>query len=239
LKKLKYFHHVSTYAVNAYKDCEVSELEPTEDSSKLDHYARSKLQGERLVEKTNLGKVRKRIYRPGIVVGDSHTGEIEKIDGPYYFLQIIHKFRKHASWLERLGTLPIPCSKKAKLPIIPVDYLAQWLLEATVHPTKAKEVKTYHFMSEPKLNLHEFVQLCLKELEIQCTVHPVKANFISRKILQKLGIPKELSLYMFSNATYSTEQRRKDFPSHEEYQVDQIIPSLIRGSNKFFNEVDE
>ena len=34
-----------------------------------------------------------RIYRPGIVVGDSKTGEIDKIDGPYYFFKLIQKLR--------------------------------------------------------------------------------------------------------------------------------------------------
>ena len=116
-KKLKYFHHVSTYAVNAYKNSQVLETDPLKDSSHLDHYARSKLQGEKLVEKTDLGKTRKRIYRPGIVVGDSSTGKIEKVDGPYYFLQMLNKFKKYGPWLEKIGTLPIPCSKKAKLPI--------------------------------------------------------------------------------------------------------------------------
>ena len=30
-----------------------------------------------------------RVYRPGIVVGDSETGEMDKIDGPYYFFKLI------------------------------------------------------------------------------------------------------------------------------------------------------
>ena len=37
-------------------------------------------------------KVAWRIYRPGIVVGDSRTGEMDKVDGPYYFF-VIQKLR--------------------------------------------------------------------------------------------------------------------------------------------------
>ena len=33
-----------------------------------------------------------RIYRPGIVIGHSVTGEIDKIDGPYYSFKLIQKF---------------------------------------------------------------------------------------------------------------------------------------------------
>ena len=32
-----------------------------------------------------------RVYRPAIVVGDSRTGEMDKIDGPYYFFKAIQK----------------------------------------------------------------------------------------------------------------------------------------------------
>ena len=35
-----------------------------------------------------------RVYRPGIVVGDSRTGEIDKIDGPYYFFKALQRARR-------------------------------------------------------------------------------------------------------------------------------------------------
>ncbi len=34
-----------------------------------------------------------RVYRPGIVVGNSETGEMDKIDGPYYFFKLIRRIR--------------------------------------------------------------------------------------------------------------------------------------------------
>src|SRR5690242_18586034 len=35
-----------------------------------------------------------RVYRPGIVVGDSRTGEIDKVDGPYYFFKTLQRMRR-------------------------------------------------------------------------------------------------------------------------------------------------
>ena len=35
--------------------------------------------------------LRYRIYRPAVVVGDSRTGEMDKIDGPYYFFGVLSK----------------------------------------------------------------------------------------------------------------------------------------------------
>ena len=39
-------------------------------------------------------KVPWRVYRPAIVVGHSKTGEMDKIDGPYYFFKAIQKLRQ-------------------------------------------------------------------------------------------------------------------------------------------------
>ena len=45
-----------------------------------------------------------RVYRPGIVVGHSETGEIDKIDGPYYFFRTIQRLRGALpSWLRGIG----------------------------------------------------------------------------------------------------------------------------------------
>ena len=63
-----------------------------EEARGLEHpYFASKHEGEALVRAE--AQIPWRIYRPGIVVGDSQTGEIDKIDGPYYFFKLIQKLR--------------------------------------------------------------------------------------------------------------------------------------------------
>src|SRR5919108_493159 len=45
-----------------------------------------------------------RIYRPGIVVGHSETGEMDKIDGPYYFFKLIRRLRNAVpQWIPMVG----------------------------------------------------------------------------------------------------------------------------------------
>jgi nucleoside-diphosphate-sugar epimerase len=45
-----------------------------------------------------------RIYRPGIVVGDSRTGETDKPDGPYYVFKFIQKVRSALpAWVPLVG----------------------------------------------------------------------------------------------------------------------------------------
>ena len=59
-----------------------------------------------------------RIYRPGIVVGNSRTGEIDKIDGPYYFFKLIQKLRDAVpSWVPMIGI------EGGRINVVPVDFV--------------------------------------------------------------------------------------------------------------------
>src|SRR5437763_2292421 len=45
-----------------------------------------------------------RVYRPGMVVGNSETGEMDKIDGPYYFFKLIRRLRNAVpQWVPLIG----------------------------------------------------------------------------------------------------------------------------------------
>ena len=53
-----------------------------------------------------------------IVVGHSQTGEIDKIDGPYYFFTLIKKMRKALpQWMPTLGI------EGGRINIVPVDFV--------------------------------------------------------------------------------------------------------------------
>ena len=61
-----------------------------------------------------------RVYRPGIVVGHSETGEMDKVDGPYYFFKLIRRIRSIVpQWL------PIPGVEGREINIVPVDFVAR------------------------------------------------------------------------------------------------------------------
>jgi NAD(P)-dependent dehydrogenase (short-subunit alcohol dehydrogenase family) len=85
-------------------------------------YQRTKFAAERLVREMCV--VPWRIYRPSVIVGDSTTGEMDKIDGIYYLLPI----------MATLGGLPgaklmrLPRLDLGMVNIVPVD----WVADATV-----------------------------------------------------------------------------------------------------------
>ena len=60
-----------------------------------------------------------RVYRPAIVVGHSQTGEMDKIDGPYYFFKAIQKAR-----LALPEWVPLVGPELGYTNIVPVDFVA-------------------------------------------------------------------------------------------------------------------
>jgi thioester reductase-like protein len=76
------FHHTSSIAVaGLYKG--VFQEDMFDEGQRLPHaYHRTKYESERLVREGIRASTI--VYRPGIVVGHSETGEMDKIDGPYY-----------------------------------------------------------------------------------------------------------------------------------------------------------
>ena len=88
-----------------------------EEAEELDHpYYRTKHEAEGVVRRECSRPWR--VYRPGIVVGDSRTGEMDKIDGPYYFFKLIQKLRKLLPpWMPMIGL------EGGRLNLVPVDFI--------------------------------------------------------------------------------------------------------------------
>ena len=85
------FHHVSSIAVAGNYEGIFQEDMFDEGQKLPHHYHRTKYESERLVREGVETKTL--VYRPGIVVGHSETGEMDKIDGPYYFFKLLQKLR--------------------------------------------------------------------------------------------------------------------------------------------------
>ncbi len=111
------FHHVSSIAVaGMYKGLFREDM--FDEGQKLDHpYHRTKFEAEKLARERTTTPWR--VYRPSIVVGDSRTGEMDKIDGPYYFFTAIKKARHYLP-----GWFPLVAPEFGYTNIVPVDYVA-------------------------------------------------------------------------------------------------------------------
>lgn len=110
------FHMVSSIAAaGTYNG--VFREDMFEEAEGLQHpYFRTKHESEALIRKEYPRPWR--IYRPGVVVGDSDTGEMDKIDGPYHFFKAIQKIRRTLPrWMPTIGV------EGGRINIVPVNYV--------------------------------------------------------------------------------------------------------------------
>jgi NAD(P)-dependent dehydrogenase (short-subunit alcohol dehydrogenase family) len=112
----KCLHHVSSIAAAGLYEGVFRE-DMFEEAENLEHpYFATKHESEKIVR--NESKVPFRVYRPGMVVGDSKTGEMDKIDGPYYFFKLIQRIRQTLPpWMPMIGL------EGGRINIVPVDYV--------------------------------------------------------------------------------------------------------------------
>ncbi|WP_328400030.1 SDR family oxidoreductase [Nocardia sp. NBC_00403] len=134
-------HHVSSVAVAGDHKGKFFEEDFDLGQRLTSPYHRTKFAAEQLVRESS--GVRWRVYRPAIVVGDSRTGEMDKIDGPYYFFPAIAK-------LGALPTdLPVPLPDLGATNIVPVDYVAAAMVELVRR--NGLDGRTFHLVNpEPQ-----------------------------------------------------------------------------------------
>jgi thioester reductase-like protein len=127
------FHHSSSIAAaGLYKGLFREDM--FDEGQELDHpYHRTKFESEKIARTQTT--VPWRVYRSSIVVGDSETGQMDKIDGPYYFFTAIKLARHYlpgwfpadrprvsatrtsfpsTSWRQRWTTSPISAGSTAR-----------------------------------------------------------------------------------------------------------------------------
>jgi NAD(P)-dependent dehydrogenase (short-subunit alcohol dehydrogenase family) len=131
------FHHVSSIAAAGLYEGVFRE-DMFEEAEGLDHpYFSTKHESEKLVRQDC--QVPWRVYRPGIVVGDSRTGEMDKIDGPYYFFKLIQRMRHLLPpWMPTIGL------EGGRINIVPVDFVVD-AMDHIAHK-KGLDGKCFHLV---------------------------------------------------------------------------------------------
>ena len=136
-------HHVSSIAVAGNFRGEYTEDDFDVGQELPTPYHQTKFEAELLVREQP--GLRYRIYRPGVVVGDSRTGEMDKIDGPYYFFGLLAKLAKLPSFTPML----LPDSGRTN--IVPVDYVADAIV--TLMHAPDRDGDTFHLTAPKTIGL--------------------------------------------------------------------------------------
>ena len=188
-------HHVSSIAVAGDFPGEYTEADFDVDQNLPTAYHRTKFEAEQLV-RSEPG-LRYRVYRPGAVVGDSRTGEIDKIDGPYYLFGVLATLAKLPSFT------PIMLPDTGRTNIVPVDFVVDALVFLMHAPDR--DGQTFHLTSPETIGLQGIYRGVAKAAGLppmigalpRTLATPIlklrgRAKVIRNVAVTQLGIPAEL-----------------------------------------------
>jgi NAD(P)-dependent dehydrogenase (short-subunit alcohol dehydrogenase family) len=133
-----HLHHVSSIAAAGLYEGVFRE-DMFDEAENLDHpYFMTKHESEKIVRTES--KVPWTVYRPALVVGDSQTGEMDKIDGPYYFFKLIQRMRQLLPpWMPSVGL------EGGRINIVPVDFVVG-ALDHISHQKTDLNKKCFHLV---------------------------------------------------------------------------------------------
>ena len=118
LLKVGCFHQTSSVAAAGEYSGHFDETMFDEGQYLPSPYHRTKYESEKIVRTE--ATVPWRVYRPAVVVGDSQTGAMDKVDGPYYFFPVLKRLRDNLpAWLPLVGI------DLGDTNVVPVDYVAK------------------------------------------------------------------------------------------------------------------
>lgn len=212
---VKCFHHISSIVAagfypGVFKENMFEEAVGVEQNP----YFQTKHESEALV-RTECN-VPWRIYRPGIVVGNSKTGWINKIDGPYYFFNLINTI---AEMLPRW--VPLPVYRGNPTNIVPVDFVADALDHISHKP--GLDSKCFHLTNPEPMTFGKVINNFLKAAKGPTMKLDIPAErlldflpagprmFLKNKaivqgvkmqVLENLKIPKEVMLTEYLTTEY-------------------------------------
>jgi thioester reductase-like protein len=168
----KRLHHVSSIAIAGEYSGVFTEDMFDEGQKLPSPYHRTKFESERIVREQPY--VPWRVYRPGIVVGDSKTGEMDKIDGPYYFFKAIQRMRHLLpEWVPLVG-LDLGLTN-----IVPVDWVAGALEHVAHEP--GLDGKAFHLTDPRPQRVDDLIN------ELAAAAHaPRFAVSIDKRLLDQL-----------------------------------------------------
>lgn len=116
-RRLRRLVHWSTVQVSGKRHGVVMEDELDEGQRFHNHYEATKHAAERVAREA-MRRMPVTVVRPGIIVGDSKTGEIDKLDGPYYLIVLFATNQWPVN-------LPLPGRGSAPLYLTPIDYVIE------------------------------------------------------------------------------------------------------------------
>lgn len=193
-----------------------------------DPYAESKALGEQLVSNQSSHFRLCINLRLGVLVGDSQTGHIERLDGPYHAPKALEKVRR---LIENFpGLLPLPGRKEGRMPLVPVNKAAAAILGFVrwSQATSNQGYQSFHVTPKEGLAIHDLYVKTLKHLAIPhrgvTFIRGVPRALLLKASKWTVKFPEEQLSYLLMFPKYDTTHTREvlgedwcpEFESYEE-----------------------
>lgn len=202
LERLNYF---STCYVAGRRDGVIKEDELTDKFGFKNYYEETKHYAEVEVRK-RMQRIPTTIIRPGIVIGDSENGEIDKFDGPYYIFALIAKLEKQDRIKKNFPFVRFG-RDSVKFFLVPVDFL----VNAVEFISRQSEGigKTFQVVDPNPLSFKEFYDLTadcfgLKRPKIRIPLWLIKPLLWFPWLLRKMKMLPEIFPYTECDAIYDS-----------------------------------
>ena len=186
------------------------------------HYEETKFQAEVEVVRS---KVPCTVYRPGVVVGDSKTGETAKFDGPYFVLRMMERMPSPGVFF-RVGL------GFGTVNIVPVDFVVESMAALSAAPGSLG--KTYHLCDPRPHSPVEIAEMFAAALRKTFAFVPVpmsvaKALFAPKPVQRFFGMPVQALDYFDDPARHDTAQATKDLGALgiECPRLEDYLPQLV------------
>ena len=205
-RNFRRLQYVSTCYVSGAYDGEFTEDMLEEGQEFQNHYEQTKYEAERRVRAAIAEGLPATIYRPGIVVGDSRTGETQKYDGPYFV----------ADYMKRLPAVAfLPnVDESVMASLVPRDYVIAAMDALSV--LDRSEGKTYQLTDPNPPSAREVAEIFGKHLGRRLVWLPIPVSVV-RSLLDTVpgmelltGLPAETLDYFAFPTTYGTAQAVAD-----------------------------
>jgi nucleoside-diphosphate-sugar epimerase len=200
---LERFGYVSTAYVSGRRTGTIREDELVHDAGFKNFYEETKYHAEALVQ-DRMDAIPTTIFRPGIVVGDSTTGETDKFDGPYFVLRALRRLPRY-TLMTRIGGGTEPVN------LVPVDFV----VSAMTHllGTDAHAGTVFHLTDPQPLTAQALLDLFGDLLDKRVAYVPVPPG-VARALMgtgvgRYLGIAPELVDYFDHPSRYDSSHTRQ------------------------------
>lgn len=211
MPKFERFYHVSTVAVAGNYNGEFPRDEIDLGQSFPNYYAKTKAQSESLLRRA-IRSDKLCIFRPGIIICDSVTGEYDKIDGPYLAIKFFKQLVERFPFIKKLPFYPLPMNSNAQLPLVFVDMVVDILSESVRQGTL---LGCHYLICKDAPTVGQFAREMFDQLglngEIKATVGAKELAALLKRLPQIPDFPTPLLDYMAASAIYDVTQEAQQF----------------------------